>query len=236
MKKAIIFLSVLCMLLAGCSASGNSQTETTETEETTSIETTTELTTVTTTEVTTKATTETTTVTTVETEPINYDFRNISWGMTIEEVRASESQQPSGEDDETLIYDNVDVGGFDATLVYFFSNDSLFSGGYFIEDNEHTNQNLYIDDYNSLKEKYTQKYGDPITDDITWFDDLYKDSPSDYGLAIAVGDLAYYAEWEYEGTSIKMLLSGDNYEIEPIMIVYSDKNFDNSTVENNNGI
>ena len=72
--------------------------------------------------------------------------------------------------------------------------------------------NKYINDYNKLKEILTRKYGSPIKSDSRWFNDLYKNSPQHYGLAVSMGHLDFKSDWETDRTLIFLFLSGDNLE------------------------
>ena len=150
-----------------------------------------------------------------------YDFRKTNWGMSKEEVRAAEAKKPDFEANTILGY-KVKVNGKDFRCVYSFLEDKLYNSGYFFTG-EHTNKNLYIDDYKELKEILTKKYGKPKMDiPGLWKNDLYKDDKSHWGMAISVGHLAYGASWETSTTKISLMLSGDNYKIE-LVLSYTSK-------------
>jgi len=92
----------------------------------------------------------------------------------------------------------------------------------------HTNENLYINDYKELKEILIKKYGEPDKKklltlygrgEIYWRDDLFKDDRSEWGFAISLGDLSYSSIWETPTTRIALILDGDNYEIN-LRIIY----------------
>jgi len=145
-----------------------------------------------------------------------YDFRETTWGMSKEQVKATEDKKPDFEADTMLGYD-VTISGKDFSCIYSFLEDKLYNSGYFFTG-EHTNKNLYIDDYEELKETLTKKYGKPKTDiPGLWKNDLYKDDKSHWGMAISVGHLTYGASWETSTTEIYLMLSGDNYEISLIL-------------------
>ncbi|PKP55767.1 hypothetical protein CVT91_14760 [Candidatus Atribacteria bacterium HGW-Atribacteria-1] len=150
-----------------------------------------------------------------------YDFRKTNWGMSKEQVRATEEKRPDFEADTTLGYD-VTISGKDFACIYSFLEDKLYNSGYFFTG-EHTNKNLYIDDYEELKETLTKKYGKPKMDfPGVWKNDLYKDDKSHWGMAISVGHLAYGNSWETPNTKISLMLSGDNYKIE-LVLSYTSK-------------
>ena len=148
----------------------------------------------------------------VSSENEEYDFRKTNWGIGKEEVKATEDKKPDFEDDTTLSY-KVTISGKDFNCIYSFLKDKLYNSGYFFTG-EHTNKNLYIYDYEELKETLTKKYGKPKSDLGTlWKNDLYKDDKSQWGFAVSLGHLVYGARWETPTTKITLALKGDNYKI-----------------------
>ena len=154
----------------------------------------------------------------------DYDFRKTIWGMTKDEVKSTENNEIIDEDlgstEEVIVYKDQ-ISSFDCFVGYIFVENKLASAGYYINE-EHSNKNAYIDDYEKLKDLLSKKYGNPIRDDVIWRDDLYKEDKVDWGLAISIGDLTYQASWETPTTEIELLLSGDNYNIE-LVIKYVSK-------------
>ncbi|MGE4412433.1 MAG: hypothetical protein AB7E45_01890 [Candidatus Caldatribacteriota bacterium] len=153
-----------------------------------------------------------------------YDFRQVKWGMSKEDVKEIEDRDIVYEDvggtQELILYADQ-ISKFDCFVSYLFVQDKLASAGYYINE-EHTNKNTYIDDYEKLKELLSKKYGQPIKDNIIWKDDLYKDNKKDWGLAISIADLVYSSCWETPTTDIELILTGDNYKIE-LVIKYVSK-------------
>jgi len=131
--------------------------------------------------------------------------------MTREQVKKTEQGNIVKEYSDVLIY-RGNVGGFDCKIVYIFAKGKLVRAKY-ISTVTHSNPNDYIWDYKKWKEILTKKYGDPIEDREIWRNDLYKDDPQYWGLAISAGHLAYFATWETPATEITMLLHGENFEI-----------------------
>lgn len=150
-----------------------------------------------------------------------YNFRKANWGMSREQVRATEDKKPDFEDDTSLGYD-VKINGKDFRCIYGFLEDKLYNGGYGFAG-KHTNDNLYIDDYEELKKILTKKYGKPKTDlPGIWKNNLYKNDRSHWGMAISVGHLVYAAQWETSTTTISMMISGDNFKIS-LTLTYDSK-------------
>jgi hypothetical protein len=146
----------------------------------------------------------------------NYDFRKTNWGMSKEEVKATEDKNPFSEDDTSIFYKNVEIIGRNFFCYYEFIQDKLYSSSYSIGTilgEVHTNKNDYIDDYENFKELLTKKYGKPKKDVVTWKNDLFKNNKQEWGTAISIGHLSYVTLWETSTTEIGLALGGDNYEI-----------------------
>lgn len=78
----------------------------------------------------------------------------------------------------------------------------------------HTNDNDYISDYESINEALKSLYGEPDGEFIDWKNDLYKNDPQQYGFAVSAGHLVYGARWTAnDGSIVIHMLSGDNFEI-----------------------
>lgn len=140
-----------------------------------------------------------------------YDFRKIRWGMSVSQVIASELEKPVSESPDVIVFE-TEIVGFPCGLGYIFVRDTLVRAKY-IFSQKHTNRNLYLDDYTKIKQALTKKYGKPKEDDKVWSDDLYKNKPDDWGMAVCVGHLLLHAGWVTPSTNIHLWLSGDNYEV-----------------------
>jgi len=158
-----------------------------------------------------------------------YDFRKTVWGMTKETVKRTEKTKPFQEEENQLIYIDTIIN-LNMAVIYDFVDNKLVITGYAVME-EHSNENLYINDYKELKSVLVEKYGEPSDrgfddekySEIVWLDDLYQDTPSRWGFAISVGDLVYQSFWKTDKTEIAMRLSGDNYEIRLLIKYFSKK-------------
>jgi hypothetical protein len=139
-------------------------------------------------------------------------FRNVNWGASMEEVKASEENKPDLSSEEILQYKAL-LAGMDVLLTYnFLPEHGLYFASYFFEE-KHTNKNDFINDYKVIKSLLIEKYGNPILDKVIWENDLFKDKPQNYGTAVSAGHLKYYCKWTSGRTDIILALTGDNYEI-----------------------
>ena len=143
------------------------------------------------------------------------DFRNTNWGMTIDQVQAAE-----GIAKKDIIFSNelgfavkLNVATMDCATYYIFAFDKLVRTKYaFLV--EHSNETDYINvDFPKIKKLLTEKYGKPIDDSVVWKNSLYKDDPDEWGMALQVGHLVYFARWQTETTNVFLYLSGENYDI-----------------------
>lgn len=158
-----------------------------------------------------------------------YDFRNTKWGMTKIEVKQSEGKREvQDENGKSLIYVDT-IANQTFGVIYNFVNNKLYSAGYMSLE-RHTNENLYIKDYEKMKELLINKYGKPSDrwwntnkeyDEMVWFDDLYKNKPNEWGFAVSIGDLVYQNCWNTNEVGIVLSLKGDNYEISFGVVYYN---------------
>ena len=139
------------------------------------------------------------------------DFRNVRWGMSIEEVKKAETSKMVDESDTILIYESS-LAGLDVYVGYVFTSGILVRGKY-ISVEKHSNRNDYINDYNSLKDLLTKKYGETTENHVYWLNDLYRDDYSEWGFAVSLGHLKYFDSWETGRTDITAALTGENYDI-----------------------
>ena len=149
-----------------------------------------------------------------------YDFKKFHWGDKEEDIIAIEGEPDIKDkmlqyDAYYLAYEDVSVAGKEAILAYYFSDDEgLFTTKYILTT-RHSNENLYIDDYNDIVDALTKKYGSPDINTDIWSDNSKKDYYSSRkGDALSYGYLTYYTLWtELPKTSIVMIMSADNYEV-----------------------
>lgn len=123
------------------------------------------------------------------------DFRNVRWGMTMDEVNAAETEvglrAVTGY--STLAGDCV-VAGHPVSVFYEFTDSQLSEAFYAFLD-AHTNDNLYIDDFEDLRQLLT-----------------LRNDPDKRGFAVLCGDLKLRAEWDAPRTRVVLYLTGDNYK------------------------
>lgn len=140
------------------------------------------------------------------------DFRGSSWGDSMSEVRSTESAELLTATDSRLIYMGQ-VAGIQMAIFYKFVDGGLVEAGY-VNEEQHTVERAYIEDYQKLKALLMEKYGEPYIDKRVWKNAMYRDDPANWGTAVAMGHLQYLVEWRTEDTKIVMELTGEDFEVE----------------------
>ena len=167
-----------------------------------------------------------------------FSFRSgIKFGMTKSEVKALEGGTPKQEEADALMYTNEEAAGKDASLIYYFEGGKLYLILVVFEE-EHTNDNLYIDDFEDIDEALKTKYGTPyINAEKLWKDDTYKSDPNDWGFAVCVGDLIYMTSFSICDGTVEIMhgLNGDNYEANH-MLAYEATAYSPTDTTNTSGI
>jgi len=159
-------------------------------------------------------------------EEAKYDFRKTNWGMSKEQVRATEDESLEMKDLEKEIKKNdflvehivykVRIGDKHYHCDYVFLEDKLYLAHYSPEK-RYSDLNNYIRDYEEIKEILIKKYGKPDMkklkaledrEEICWKTDLLKDDKSKWGIAVSKGELSYMLIWETPTTNIEISLEG----------------------------
>ena len=157
------------------------------------------------------------TVTSTEKPIIEYDFKKFFWGASMDEVIKVEGTplldgKVNGVDATYIAYKTTAVG-LDMILAYYFCDDGLFQVRYILNET-HSNESLYIDDYEKFKSALEKKYGETWWDFENWENDSKKEYYADKkGDALCYGYLEYSTIWFLDRTYISMDMSADNYDI-----------------------
>ena len=164
----------------------------------------------------------------VSAKDFKYDFRKTQWEMNIEQVKKTEESPVlyegwSDVDDATIINYKEKVFLYACHITYLFDENRLFQGKYIFDPNKEED-NLFISDYQKIKEALIDKYGDPIEDNITWIDSLYIEENQKWGYAIKIEHLKYTTTFETKRTIIMLHLFGNENSI-ILQIDYNNKKY-----------
>ena len=149
---------------------------------------------------------------------IEYDFKKFNWGDPMSKIVDVEGEPEFDGDFEGyknakyIAYD-ARVAGYDMALGYYFCDDGLFQTRY-VSMESHSNDSLYINDYEDFKSILIKKYGESLLDKENWENDSKKKYyADDKGNALSYGYLTYETIWIMDRTYIYMTLSADNYDV-----------------------
>ena len=136
------------------------------------------------------------------------DFRAITWGMSVDQVKQIEEGDVLDENENMFVY-AVEIAGLDAFLFYKHVDNRVVGGGYSFRG-KYDDKNAYIANYEDLKNLLIDEYGGPVSDEVLWKNDFYKDDLDNHGNAVGKGYLVYWADWNAGDTRIELALHGNN--------------------------
>lgn len=192
MKKTAILLAVLLLLTAGCSGrkAGNPEGMENDAFETDVVK-------------------ETVAPTLA---PEESNFRNLQWGMTLEEVITAEGAGYKTLSDTVIQYARIREEDYPADAEYEFTDNQLSCATFYIQPGYEDN-NEYITTYESLIAKFTKRYGAPSSSEKSWATENLENDPSQYAAAVLSGNLVWRTGWDLHDTQIRLVLSRRNKEI-----------------------
>lgn len=160
----------------------------------------------------------------------SHDFRNADWGMTKEQVLASEAVPPSAIipaiNEVAIRFDSPAAADLSGSLFYIFRDNRLVRAQY-VAAARHEDLNDYIRDFANIEPELSKKYDERISDRAIWTSDefqlerlpyLEQDRahatdilPSDVnaGLSVAMGHLKMFTERRRGRTRIVHALMGE---------------------------
>lgn len=143
-------------------------------------------------------------------------FRKSAWGDSPGKVVAVEGKPSDKTPDGSLFVYQTTLAGHDAVAFFRFVQGKLVSGGYTFTD-KHSNDNMFIDDYDAIADGLKTKYGAPSSHDTNWESDLFKNDRSRWGIAIASGQMNMFEMWSLGDTDILHALDGDNFQVKHLI-------------------
>jgi len=138
-----------------------------------------------------------------------YNFRHTNWGMTPEEVIASETMTPTAKDEKMIKY-KTQILDKKVELHYIFAQNKLIGASYKL-DEIYLNSERFIKTYARFKEALIKKYGPPNKEITNWKNDAFKSDRSKWGIALSLGYLEYFTFWETPDTTVSCGLKENNY-------------------------
>jgi len=145
----------------------------------------------------------------------DYDFRNTRWGMSKEDILASEAGEPVAQADTQIGY-FTKILDKNIYVAFIFAKDQLISALYALRDMREKLDDSF-GDFADFKQILTMKYGEPnagqgdVWANPSFGDEddlkaLLLDRPK-YAEALKQGQILHAAMWKTEKTWIKVALS-----------------------------
>ncbi len=145
-----------------------------------------------------------------------FNFRQTKWGFTMEQVKENERLELVMEQDTLLGY-SAQLQGINCLLGYFFNSDRLAKTMYIFQD-EHIEENEYINDYRKIKAYLSRTYGTPDNnEDEVWYDETYRANQMKWGKAVKEGHMMMQNSWHGPETSVTLYLVGMDQNIDMVM-------------------
>ena len=154
-------------------------------------------------------------------QPKLVTFQGVPWGCSIEQIKEKMGGDPNIVLDKSVVYQPIKISGLNSGAMFIIKHKQFLRGRYiFIE--EHSNDNLFLDDFNTIDKALKNKYGEPTRHEVFWRNDLYKDDYSHWGFAMSIGHLVWFSTWEIKDVKIIHMAAGDKYHISHFL-EYSEK-------------
>ena len=160
-----------------------------------------------------------------------FSFRKTTWGMSREQVKASEDGVPTGEMPEVITY-RGEVEGIPVIVGYLFDGDKLIKAGYLMQGS-YEDPNSYISDYNKVKDFLINEHGTPAQDEVVWGEGEKVEDPGKFGESVCGGKLRYLTIWVDPVTVIRESLDGEDGKCKHGVMFESVEYSINKTIENN---
>ncbi len=137
-----------------------------------------------------------------------FSFRKTTWGMSREQVKASEDSAPTGDKPDVITY-RGEIEGIPMIVGYLFDGDKLVRAGYLMQGS-YDDPNSYISDYNKVKDFLIKEHGTPAQDEVVWAEGEEVEDTGKFGESVCGGKLRYTTIWADGVTVIKENLYGEN--------------------------
>lgn len=139
-------------------------------------------------------------------------FAGTHWGDSKGQVRklCPAAKRVKGEPDQLSC--TTDMAGLPASATFVFVDDGLqrvqveFTA-------YHAHKSAYIDDYRTVATALLERHGESDSEDAIWTDDLYRDFPEQWGMALAAGMLRLTSSWQVEHALVVHTIGGAHLDV-----------------------
>lgn len=121
-----------------------------------------------------------------------YDFREVKWGMSKEEVKEAEIYTLDSGREDSLCYEDIpDIRmHMNVNLSYLFNEGKLYAAVYYLTF-DYPHAEAYVYDFEHIKSNLIEEYGEPALDKVTWLNEFYKDKEEYLSYALENGLVEY---------------------------------------------
>lgn len=163
------------------------------------------------------------------------DFRNVSWGASLDNVKEAEGQKPMEWSDTELLF-NSNLGKQPVNIRYSFVDGKLSTARYEFTQ-QYRESERYVFAYEVLQTQLIRKYGQPASERVICEDSFYMDYPRRWGTGIVVGKLTKESNWNTPKMTVRhwmRALPGGNvgHVVEYAPLVAPTVEFDTTLVYN----
>ena len=152
-------------------------------------------------------------------DPKEFDLKagplpDIEWGKSEDVILRAEGRPLSRDlsgDMEFLRY-HRQVFGKRCLLTYVLIDRKLASLRVHLLE-RYANKDRYVADYNTIREFLNAKVGQSRYNNVVWKDRAYAETGQNLGTAVTSGSLSLSSEWTFQGTGLRLSLSGENSEV-----------------------
>lgn len=161
---------------------------------------------------------------TPESEPVIPTFRDVPFGVSMEEVKQLETLAVTEEYTNALDFDFTDFSSYQMQPAYWFNEaGQMYKGGYYMETDS------LLPAFNDILDRLYELYGDP--GEYNYYDNngliVIFDTKDEGREALNKGEVSYYVDFTYQGIDIALQVqlsesSTDDKVIYDIFIEFTD--------------
>lgn len=140
------------------------------------------------------------------------DFRNASWGDSIDRAMRSETAIFHHRSDDELAFTDDSLEGIDGGILYLFERGRLVTGLYVSREGYPAGAGV-LEDYATLRRHLARRLGEPGAESRRWMGDEGEVEADDLAgeklaTTVAEGRLRVSSEWRLERTHIELIMTG----------------------------
>ncbi len=143
---------------------------------------------------------------------INYaprKFDEMAWGLSKKQIVEMEGRplsQKRAKGLDVMTYEQKLIN-LDCSIDYIFAANKL-SRTRFSFTTEYLDKNVYLQDYQKIKDALVQKFGRPLEESMDWRDTTFKEDFEAWGEAVSLGHVQLNSRWLTPKTEIVARLGG----------------------------